>query len=178
MADDTPSSRWKIAPIHGERMRQYFGRYGSFLQLWQTFELLPDLIIMRELRLTAREASIVCSDLFYSTKTNIALALLNENKEKNRAAISAFKAAQSAAERNDYTHSFLSLGDDGSIHRIRRVGKQGKYSVEVAVESVTSIQNHADQFAIAYEKACNALHITLEDSDAYVRAIESHASNQ
>jgi hypothetical protein len=176
MPDSPKSLHGKIAPIHAERMHQWFGRYGSFLQLWQTFELLADIIIMRELKLTPRHTSLVCADLFYATKANIALTLLNENKNKNADCIEAFKAAQSAAERNDYTHSILSLGVDGTIHRIRRSAKQGKYNVEVAVETVSSIQGHSDQFAAALEKASKALNITPEDVDAYVAEIESHAS--
>jgi hypothetical protein len=33
-------------------MREFFGRYGSFLQLWQTYELMLEVMIMRTLRLS------------------------------------------------------------------------------------------------------------------------------
>src|SRR5215469_26896 len=106
-------------PAAGE-MREIFGRYGSFLQLWQTYELMLEVMIMRTLRLSEVEASIVCGSLSYAAKSNILLALLNLSKT-NSVAVTAIREAQAAAERNDLVHSFMThAGSVGLMRFVRR----------------------------------------------------------
>ena len=83
-----------ISPAKAEQMREFFSLYGSFLQLWQSFELVIEIGIMRQLNLSARHASIVLNSLNFSAKSSILLALLKEDAEKNKVAISAITEAK------------------------------------------------------------------------------------
>jgi hypothetical protein len=164
-------------PVDGpaaDEMREFFGRYGSFLQLWQTYELMLEVMIMRTLRLSEVETSIVCGSLTYAAKSNILLALLNLN-QANSAAVTAIRAAQAAAERNDFVHSFIThAGSFGLMRLVRREVKNGKYKVDSREVGKVSMQNHGDNFARAFQKACAVVSISDDDVDAYTRAIEGH----
>jgi hypothetical protein len=72
-----------------------------YLQLWQTYELMVEIAIMRELRLSIEQTSIVCGSLAYAAKSAILLGLLKKNGTKADA-ISALRTAQQLAERNDF----------------------------------------------------------------------------
>jgi hypothetical protein len=83
-----------ISRANAKQMREFFSLYGSFLQLWQSFELVIEIGIMRQLNLSARHASIVLNSLNFSAKSSILLALLKEDAEKNKVAISAITETQ------------------------------------------------------------------------------------
>jgi hypothetical protein len=158
-----------------EEMRQFFGRYGAFLQLWQTYELFLEVMIMRTLRLSAIETSILCGSLNFASKNNILLALLNL-KSTNPAGIAALRTAQAAAERNGFVHSFMThAAHINRMHLVRRDVNAGKYKVVIKHVSKTSMQTHGDNFSIAFSKAAEANGIKESDLDAYVLEIESHA---
>ena len=174
MSNNDSKRGYEISPLYAERMREFFSRYGSFLQLWQTFELLVEIIIMKRLGITPRQASIVCGGINFQAKISIALSLLKEERPRNEKAISALSTAKTEAERNDFIHSFLTHGRDGTLHLIRREIKPGGYSVERRVVTVDGMQSHAGQFAASFERAANELGISETDIDAYSREIESH----
>jgi hypothetical protein len=159
-------------------MRAFYARYGGFLLLWQTFELLIEVAIMRELRLSHEEVCIVCGGLNYAAKISILLALLKRDPSKAEA-MRALRHASQTAERNDFTHSFLTRGDTESdpMRLIRRVVKDGTYKVDGRPATKDDMQQHGDEFASMFERAANALGITESDIDAYASAIEAHGQN-
>jgi hypothetical protein len=131
---------------------------------------------MRQLDLSARHASIVLNSLNFSAKSSILLALLKEDSEKNKVAISAVTEAQTQAKRNDFAHSFfLTNSDDGLMRLIRRNVRNGNYSVGLRDVSATSMNDHGYQFSEALRLAHEALGITEADVNRYAREIESHA---
>jgi hypothetical protein len=175
---DTSNSKgrdYQIPPLYAQRMREFYGRYGAFLQLWQTFELLVEIIVMRQLRLTVHQTSILCGGINFAAKISIAVSLLMEDRIKNEKAITSLKTAASVAERNDFTHSFLTHGSDGSLHLVRREVRREGYSVDVRIMTVTEMQRHGEAFAGAFENAAVELKISETDVDAYAREIESRA---
>jgi hypothetical protein len=152
-------------------LQEFLGRYGGFLQLWQTYELLLEILIMRTLRITVFETSVLCGSLNYAAKSNILIALLTRNSENSKG-IAALREAQSAAERNDFVHSFLTHGVN--LHLVRREVKNGKYKVDLRTVSKGSMQTHGDRFSEAFEAAASANGVSEADLDAYAREIESH----
>jgi hypothetical protein len=175
MTDIPDDPGHNISLLNAQRMREFFGVYGSFLQLWQTFELVIEIGIMRRLNLSPRHASVVLNSLNFSAKSSILLALLREGGQENKAAISAVTTAQTQAERNDFTHSFMTTADDGTMKLVRRNIRGGNYSVSLRDVNATAMRDHGFQFANAAEAAMKALEITAPDVDRYSREIESHA---
>jgi hypothetical protein len=175
MTDIPDDPGHNISPLDAQRMREFFGVYGSFLQLWQTFELVIEIAIMRRLSLSTRHASIVLNSLNFSAKSSILLALLREAEQENKEAISAITSAHTQAERNDFTHCFLTTSDAGLMQLVRRNIRNGHYSVNLRDVNATAMRDHGFQFAEAAEKAMKALRITSADVDEYSREIESHA---
>ena len=108
--------------------------------MWQTYELLLEILIMRTLRITVFETSVLCGSLNYAAKSNILIALLTRNSENSKG-IAALREAQSAAERNDFVHSFLTHGVN--LHLVRREVKNGKYKVDLRTVSKGSMQTLA-----------------------------------
>jgi hypothetical protein len=172
---DIPDPGHNISPLNAELFREFFGRYGSFLQLWQTYEIVIEVAIMRQLGLSIRQASIVLNSLNFAAKSSILLALLKEDGERNKGAVSAITEAQTQAERNDFTHSFLAFRGDGSMSLIRRNVRNGNYSVKPRDVSAISMHDHAFAFGENLRLAMEALEVTSEDIDRYSTEIESHA---
>jgi hypothetical protein len=170
-----PDPGHNISPLNAQRMREFFGLYGSFLQLWQTFELVIEISIMRQLNLSARHASMVLNSLNFAAKSNILAALLKEDALKNQDAISALSTAQTQAERNDFIHSFLTTSDVGLMRLVRRNIRNGNYSASLRDVDATMMGNHGLQFPQALERAMDALAVTGADIDQYAKEIESHA---
>ncbi|WP_146986214.1 hypothetical protein [Bradyrhizobium macuxiense] len=160
-------------PSNADEVRTFFAIYGSFLQLWQTFELVIEVAIMRRLNLSARHASIVLNSLNFAAKSNILSSLLKE--EGDQEALSALGNAQTKAGRNDFIHSFLTIQDAGIFRLVRRNIKNGNYTADLNELDVPAMFTHGAQFAEAYERAQTALGVTSEDVDQYIEAIESHA---
>jgi hypothetical protein len=172
---EVPDPGRDIPPPHTEQMREFFSLYGSFLQLWQSFELVIEIAIMRQLNLSIRHASIVLNSLNFSAKSSILLALLKEDAERIRSQFWQFQKAQTQAERNDFAHSFLTHWDEGQMQLVRRNVRNGNYSVGLRDVSATTMHDHGHQFAEALRTAHEALGITEVDVDQYVTEIESHA---
>lgn len=66
----------------------------------------------------------------YAGKLSIAIALLRK-ESSNANAIDLLRHAGKVAERNDFTHSFLTHADDkGTIRLVRRTLRDGNYKME------------------------------------------------
>jgi hypothetical protein len=156
-------------------MREFFGRYGSFIQLWQTYELMIEIAIMRQLRISVEENSIVCGGLNYSAKSAIILGLLKRDGTKANA-VSALRTAQQTSERNNFIHSFLTHSRVEPLMRlVRRSVRDGNYKVEWRDATKGGMQAHGDEFAAAFQRAADALDISESDIDAYASELEAHA---
>jgi hypothetical protein len=163
-----------VSAPDAEEMRAFFALYGSFLQLWQTFELVIEIAIMKQLNLSALHASIVLCSLGFQAKSNILVSLLKEDTRKNLEALSAIGNAQTQAGRNAFTHSFLTRSEaGGQLRLINRDVKNG-YSAKLKEVDVSLMHTHGDGFASAFRRAQDALGVTDAEVDEYIKAIESH----
>jgi hypothetical protein len=64
--------------------QHFFLEYGPFLAAWNSFDVLIEIALMRELRLTAKEACTVFASVGFGAKHNILGALLLPPKKANR----------------------------------------------------------------------------------------------
>ena len=95
------------AKITGAIESSFFAAaYGLFNAIWSNFELTIEILIMRQLRLTPQESSIVCGGLSLGSNINILLSLLNRD-ETNRKGAALLKQAQTFADRNSFAHGFF-----------------------------------------------------------------------
>lgn len=175
MSDDSDPDGDDLSDPDKEEMRQFFSLYGSFLQLWQTFEV--EIAIMRQLNLSARHASIVLCSLNFAAKSNVLSALLSEDAVKNHEALLALGNAQSKAGRNNLIHSFLTISDIGAspMRLVRRDVKNGNYNADLKDVSVSTMSTHGFQFVEAFERFQDAIGVTGADVHEYIAEIESHA---
>src|SRR5437588_12172962 len=113
MSDSSP-----LSP--DQRHLGFLAEYGNFLANWSTFEVIVEIIIMRQLRLTPEEASIVCAALGLGAKMNLLCSLLNRNSA-SEAGVRLLTHAQRVAERNSFAHGFfLRDKEQAEFHLIRR----------------------------------------------------------
>lgn len=59
----------------------FFLQYGQFLACWNSFDVLIEIALMRELRLTSEEACIVFASVGFGAKCHILGALLTKSAE-------------------------------------------------------------------------------------------------
>jgi len=67
---------------------EFFIQYGQFLAAWNSFEVLVEVAIMRELRLTVQESRILNGALGFGAKSGILRALLVRTDELRNPLIS------------------------------------------------------------------------------------------
>lgn len=84
----------------------FAAQYGLFIAVWSQFELVIEMLIMKELRLSNQETSIVCGGLAFGSKIHMLLSLL-ARKEENSHGITLLKNIQSFADRNSFAHGFI-----------------------------------------------------------------------
>lgn len=152
----------------------FFLQYGTFLAAWNSFEVLVEIVIMRELRLTVEESCIVNAGLGFGAKVAIAESLLNRTASGNTGA-AVLAAAHAISERNGFAHSFISVNDAGTI--FTQVRREVRTSLTVKPKAFTTLamQKHANEFYAKFEEAQTYFGITDEMLIKYQREIESFA---
>ncbi|MFL5015041.1 MAG: hypothetical protein ACJ8EW_02405, partial [Rhizobium sp.] len=94
--------------------------YCNFLALWSTFEIILEILIMRELRLTSEETSIVCTGKAVDGKMTMLQALLRRDPEKAKG-IGLLTTARAIAKRNSFVHGFFRVDhSNGDLYLISR----------------------------------------------------------
>ena len=97
-------------PIQPRKARDrtvlFLFEYGNFLVFWSTFEVVVEVVIMRQLGTDAERTSIVCGGLGIGAKMAILCSLLNRTPG-NEKGVALFKEAQTLAERNSFAHGFF-----------------------------------------------------------------------
>lgn len=149
---------------------RFLKEYGSFLALWSTFDVLIEIAIMRELRLSPQEASIVCAGLGFGAKVNVLFSLLSRD-EKNDAKIAAVRKAHQMAERNSFAHGFLFRDDEIERYCLVRREVKDRYAVKSKNLNSASMTEHALDFGALFSAAMSALKITEADLDSYAQSI-------
>jgi hypothetical protein len=103
--------------------------FGNFLAKWSTYEIVVEILIMRELDITPEQASIVCTGRAVDVKLNMLQALMGE-RAKGHAGLSALLNARREAKRNLFVHGFFRVnrerGDLFLVSREIRAGYWGQ----------------------------------------------------
>jgi hypothetical protein len=125
--------------------------YGLFIAVWSQFELTVEILIMRQLRLSPEEASIVCGGLSFGSKIHILLSLLARD-EKNENGMLLLKQAQNFADRNSFAHGFLhevqkSLGTDHFSAILLKREVKYEYIVKQRPLTTAALLKHVGEFA-------------------------------
>jgi hypothetical protein len=150
----------------------YFTNYGAFLAGWLLYELLIEMLIKRELKLEARETSIICSAMPFGVKFNVLLALLRRDPS-NSDGILLLKKTQSSAERNNIAHGFLTFVEGSpDIRLVNRDIKDGKYRVK---SRALDMRTHVEQFLLAFDEMQKWTGISERDLDDYGQLLEADA---
>jgi hypothetical protein len=165
MADDIIV---KLSPFN-----HFLLHYGRFLSSWHSFEILIEVLIMRELRLTVEKTCIVTAGLGFGAKVAIANALLARKNDAE--GVRLISQVQQAAERNSFAHSFLSI--DSAHENFTQVRREVKKSLSVRLKkfSPRDMQAHTNAFFAKYAEAQKHLGITDAAMVRYQQKVESFA---
>jgi hypothetical protein len=150
--------------------------YGDFHAFWSTFDVMVEILIMRELDATAEKTSIVCCGLSFGSKVNIACSLLNSrgDAEAKRTAVM-LREAQQLAERNSFAHGFFLVNRETETFELLRREVRDTYHARVKEFDYSRMAKHASTFiAKVNELQAHAL-ISEKEFLNYVKDIEAHA---
>jgi len=157
----------------------WVGAYSTFLLVWAGFELLIEILIMRALRLTPQETSILCGSLNFGAKVNIAYSLLARD-EANAEGLSLLKKAHNVADRNSFAHGFLFSDrvEDGNylVPKLVKRDIKDKYRVIAKPLGADEILKHSSDFMQRVNDALTHFKVTPEDMQAYQKSIADEAS--
>jgi hypothetical protein len=153
---------------------QFFMEFGQLLGAWNSFEVMVEVVIMRELRLSVEESCIVCGGLSFSSKVYIAHSLLNRTGDGKKKS-SAIHSAHTIAERNGFAHGIISVNEEGNLFTVVRRDVQMKFSVRVKPLKSTDMQKHGRTFLEKFDEAMRVCGVTEHDLISHQREVESYA---
>ncbi len=167
--------RISSAEISENHRNLFLSNYGSFLALWSSFDVLIEILIMRQLGTTEEKTSIVCAGLVFGTKVNILYSLLNRDP-KNAEGVKLIKQAQQSAERNRFAHGFFRVDRPNAIFTLIKREVKEKYTATAKHYDLNKIIQHTDKFSQAFSAVTDHFGLSVEDMDSYTTQIEDHAS--
>lgn len=86
----------------------FYVLYGFFLTGWSSFDLMIEILIMRELKLPALETSIICAGVGFGAKIEMLYSLLTRDENNsNTKGVALIKEAHKSAARNSFAHGFV-----------------------------------------------------------------------
>jgi hypothetical protein len=152
--------------------------YGLFIAVWTQFELTVEILIMRQLRLSPQEASIVCGGLSFGAKIHMLLSLLARN-EKNAEGILLLKQAQNFADRNSFAHGFLyenvkEYPPDGTVgYSANLLKREVKYEYVAKLRplDIKTMAKHVVDFSKQHKVIKKHFGISDDDVKAYQKSI-------
>ena len=161
----------KASPFGLQPFNHFFMEYGTFLGAWSSFEVLVEVALMRELRLSVEEACITFASVGSGARFNILYSLLSRRPEEAQKA-TIISEAVDLAERNGFAHGFLSVSEDGEEFTLVR--RDVKKTLTVRPKNMTPLQmqRHAHVFYGKFEEAQKAFGITDADLIQYQRGVE------
>ncbi|MGB6490498.1 MAG: hypothetical protein WBF10_03480 [Methylovirgula sp.] len=152
----------------------FFLQYGQFLAVWNSFDVLVEIAIMRALRLSVEESCILSGALGFGAKSNVLLALLNRSPEEKQKVQLITEAIQ-VAERNGFAHGFISVSADSETFTLVRREVKGSLEVKPKAFSALQMQKHLFVFMGKFAQAQQAFSISDDDLIKYQREVESFA---
>lgn len=155
----------------------FLAHYGNFIAIWSAFELMLEILIMRELRLDNAEASIVCAGRPVSVKMDILEALLLRDPD-NKTKVQKIAHLRNIGERNSFLHGFFRVNRaEGIMLLIRRELKHG-YRAYKKERNYEQMEEHLGKFHHALLDAQSAFDVWDKHFDAYTEPIEELAIAQ
>lgn len=163
MTDDTP---FGITAYHS-----FFMQYGQFLAAWNSFEVLIEIALKRELKMDTKTTCIVFSSIGFAAKSHILGALLNQ-AGGGSAKYKLIQAAITHAERNGFAHGFISVSPNSKLFTMVRREVKGQLSVKPKEFTSLTMQKHLYVFGNMMVEAQDAFNITDNDLIKYQREVE------
>ena len=166
-----------IDPVRRTLMAVTLQGFGNFFATWSTYEIVVEVLIMRELDVTPEQASIVCTGRAVDVKLNMLQALMGE-RAKGHAGLSALQNARGEAKRNLFVHGFFRVNRErGDLFLISRAAKAG-YWVKSELINYETMDEHLGRFLDLYVEAKRLFGVADEDIEAYTKPIEALAQAQ
>jgi hypothetical protein len=161
----------KPSPFGLQPFHHFFMEYGTFLGSWSSFEVLIEVALMRELRLSLDEACITFASVGSGARFNILYSLLSRRpQEAHKVAI--ISEAVDIAERNGFAHGFISVSPDGTNFTLVRRDIKKTLTVRPKTMTALQMQRHGHMFYGKFEEAQRAFGITDYDLIQYQRGVE------
>ncbi len=148
--------------------------YGKFLGAWSSFDVMVEVALMRQLRLTPREACTVFASIGFGAKFHILGALITST-DSGAKKYAIIQDAVKLAERNGFAHGFISVNPDGDQFTMVRREVKGALEVKPKVFTPLTMLRHEHLFLGKFEEAQTAFSISDEDLILYQREVESYA---
>lgn len=158
------------------KVARFLMHYGDFHAFWSTFDVIVEVLIMRELGTTKEKTSIVCAGLGFGAKVNIACSLLNSRADKHtERSIALLKEAQQQAERNRFAHGFFLVNNETERFELIRREVKDTYHAVVKEYGFDTMATHTSRFIKKVNEFKDHVGITDKDLFDYVKDIEAHA---
>jgi hypothetical protein len=148
-----------------------FSVYGFFLSLWSTFDLLVEILIMRELKIGLQENSIVCGGLMFGPKISILYSLLSRHEEVDQVGISLLRTCQETANRNSFAHGFFF--DNQNRDQLSLIRREVKYEYFVSSKEIglKQMARHVLKFLELFRDVAIHFKVSIADLHEYSKSI-------
>jgi hypothetical protein len=152
-----------------------FSVYGLFLSLWSIFDLLVEILIVRELKIGAQETSIICGGLMFGPKISILYSLLSRHEGADTIGLSLLHNCQETANRNSFAHGFFfDNKNKDELSLIRREVKN-EYFVSSRDIGLKEMVKHGLKFLNLFGEVARHFKVSIEDLHAYTKSIAEQA---
>jgi hypothetical protein len=152
----------------------FFSQYGSMLGIWSYYDTLVEILIMRELKLTPQQTSIVCGGLSSGPKLHILCSLL-ALKTENEALIGSLKHLQEIAERNSFAHGFVDYDKATGMFSLISRKVSFRHKVKTKSLDLSAFHSHIDQFKTKLNELLLEQNISMDQIAEYQKTISRDA---
>ena len=159
-----------------DRIGRFLLYFGDFLTVWSTFDMILEVIIMRELNISAEKTSILCAGLGFGSKASIACSLLNTRPSSETArTVALIREAQTIGERNSFAHGFFLVNESTAKFQLIRREIRDFYSARIKELDCATMQKHSADFIPKFREIEQHALISEKDLADYAKEIEAHA---
>jgi hypothetical protein len=157
----------------------FFAEYGLFTGLLNFFEIFIEYLLMKTLRLTPSESSILFCGVNYSIKINVLVSLLS-NDTRNAKGLALLKSMQRIADRNSFAHGLNHGNTATSESFILRRDIRPEYTAKLIPMNSLDLYHHIAKFLREFKEVSDCFNVTTEEVISYIELIvndaKAHAS--
>jgi hypothetical protein len=150
--------------------------HSFFMMAWSQFDLFIEILTMRQLRLSPREASIICAGMSFGAKINALYSLMSQEKDKEKGA-QLIKDAHTMARRNSFSHGFFDYDDIKNVSLLVTREVKNEYSVAITEIEYKAMFKHLYKFLLKFKEALEYFAVTPADLIVYRKSILTDASD-